>query len=168
MERKEMFFKKIVLTVIFFMMVFTFACKQESSEGTFKVIDEALTLGIDVQKIENSTGISFNIIKTKDVGYEPLHKFYWVNVEKKLGEEEMKILAQEIIQAAVENKPNTYHSFTLHFLCKGQSEQTKEKPEAFAKVTYLPEGSWTKVGRVPINDYSDYELTCTIKDNVLE
>jgi hypothetical protein len=168
MIKKVKFFKVIFLTVIFSVIVFSSFCKQKSSEGTFKGIDEAAALEIDVQKIKDSTGMSFEIAKTKNVGYEPLNKFYWVNVEEKLAEENLKILAQEIIDASIENKPKTYHSFTIHFLCRDKSKETREKPEAFAKVTYLPEGSWTKVGRLPINDYTGYELTCIIKDNMLE
>lgn len=163
-----MFFKNIVLTVIFFMMIFTFSCQQESSEGQPKGVDETVVLEFDVQKIKDSTGLSFNITKAKDVGYDPLHKFYWVYLEKKLEEGEIKILSQEIIQAVIEEKPQTYHSFTLHFLYEDKAEDSKEKLKPFAKVTYLPEGSWTKVGRISIDDYSGYELTCIMQDNVLE
>jgi hypothetical protein len=143
-------------------------CKRESSEDAFREIDETVALEIDVQKIKNSTGISFDIIKTRDIGYEPLNKFCWVNVEKKIKKDELKNLAQEIIKAIIEKKPQTYHSFTIHFFCSVKIEESKKYPRPYAKVTYLPEGSWAKVGRVPINDYSDYELLCTIKNNMLK
>lgn len=167
MKKKEPIFKLIILTVIFGIIVISSFCSRKPSEDK-KGVDETVFLEFDVQKIKDSTGLSFKIIKTKEVGYEPLNKFYWVNIEKKIPMENLKVLAQEIIDAAIQSKPQTYHSFTIHFIYKDKSKETKEEPKAFAKVTYLPEGSWTKVGRVPINDYSDYELTCTMKNNVLK
>ncbi|HZX10985.1 MAG TPA: hypothetical protein VFG01_08585 [Acidobacteriota bacterium] len=167
MKKREPFFKLILLSVILGIIVFGSFCSKKPSEDK-KGVDETVFLEFDVQKIKDSTGMSFEIVKTKNVGYDPLNKFYWVSVEEKLAEEDLRILAQEIIDTAIQSEPQTYHSFTIHFLQEDKAGASREKPKAFAKVTFLPEGSWTKVGRVPINDYSDYELTCTIVDNVLE
>jgi len=167
MKKKEPFFKLILLTVIFGVIVFSSFCSKKPSEDK-KGLEETVLLEFDVQKIKDTTGLSFKIIKTNEVGYEPLNKFYWVNVEEKLAEEDLRILAQEIIDTAIQNKPRTYHSFTIHFMCRDESQKSKKRLKAFAKATFLPEGSWAKVGRVPIDDYSDYELTCMIVDNVLK
>lgn len=168
MRKREPFFKLILLSVIFGIIVFGSFCSKKPSEESSKGMDGVVEAGIDVQKIKDTTGLSFDIVKTKDIGYEPLHKFYWVNSEKKLSEEEIEVLAKEIIDAVIENKPRTYHSFTIHFLQEDKAGASREKPKAFAKATFLPEGSWSKVGRIPINDYCGYELTCSMKDNVLE
>ena len=167
MKKREPFFKLILLSVILGIIVFGSFCSKKPSEDK-KGVDETVFLEFDVQKIKDSTGMSFEIVKTKNVGYDPLNKFYWVSVEEKLAEEDLRILAQEIIDTAIQSKPQTYHSFTLHFVCRDESQESKQRLKAFAKVTFLPEGSWTKVGRIPINDYCGYELTCSMKDNVLE
>ncbi|MFW6124467.1 MAG: hypothetical protein ACOC5G_04530 [Acidobacteriota bacterium] len=167
MKKKEPIFKLIILTAVFGIIVISSFCSRKPSEDK-KGVDETVFLEFDVQKIKDSTGMSFEIVKTKNVGYDPLNKFYWVSVEEKLAEEDLRILAQEIIDTAVQSKPQTYHSFTIHFMCRDESQESKQRLKAFAKATFLPEGSWTKVGRVPINDYKDYELTCTMKNNVLK
>jgi len=147
-------------------------CKQESaSESALEAVD-VKALGINVQEIKDSTGVQFNISKTKDIGYKPLHKFLWVELEQKINKEKLEQLSREIIQGTIAKKPETYDSFTIHFICEDKSVESKakpeEKPEAYAKVTFLPEGDWVKVGRAPIDDYAGYKITCTIKDNMLK
>lgn len=168
MIKKEMVFKVIVFMCIFSLMLLNYFCNRQLSEDTFRKTDEYVELGINIKKIEESTGISFEIIKIKDIGYDPLNMFFWVNLDKKISGEQLKSLSQAIIEAVIKNKPKTYHSFTLHYISIDKDKESEENPEAFATVTFLPEGNWAMVGRVPIDDYSDYVLTYTSKDNMLE
>lgn len=148
------------------MMILWQNCKQESAaESTLEAMS---ALGINVQEIKASTGIKFSITKSEDIGYKPLHKFLWVNLEQKINQEKLEQLAQKIIQSTTARIPNTYHSFTIHFTCEDKNTESEKQPEAYAKVTFLPEGDWVKVGRAPIDDYAGYKLTCTIKENMVK
>ena len=116
---------------------------------------------IDIRKIENLTGVQFNILKTKTIGYMPLHKFYWVCLKKKVSSQKVKELADSIIKEIIAKKPKTYHSFTVHFFWEDELCESVEKSKSFARANFLPEGDWTKVGRVLTDDYKDYNLTFT-------
>jgi hypothetical protein len=116
---------------------------------------------IDVLKIENLTGIQFKILKTETIGYRPRHRFCWACLPKKVSSQKVKELAKSIIEEIIAKKPKTYHSFTVHFFWEDDLGDCIEKSKSFARANYLPEGSWIKVGRVPIDDYKDYTLTFT-------
>jgi len=91
----------------------------------------------------------------------PLHKFYWVCLPKKVSTQKVQELADSIIKETIAKKPKAYHSFTVHFFWEDELGECVEKSRSFARANSLPEGDWTKVGRVPIDDYKDYELTYT-------
>ena len=150
------------------MMIISQNCKQKSAAESSLEATDVSALGINVQEIKDSIGIQFNITKTKDIGYKPLHKFIWVEFEQKINKEKLEQLAQEIIQDTIAKRPNTYHTFTIHFTCEDKNTKSEKTPEAYAKATFLPEGDWVQVGRAPINDYAGYKLTCTIKNNMLK
>lgn len=91
----------------------------------------------------------------------PHHKFFWVSLKSKLNKKQIETLAESIIKETIAKKPNTYHSFTIHFFWEKELGETLEKSPCFARATFLPEGSWQKVGRVPLDDYQSYRLTCS-------
>ncbi|MGB8951769.1 MAG: hypothetical protein WCC06_03780 [Candidatus Aminicenantales bacterium] len=116
---------------------------------------------IDVQRIQDQTGLRCRILKTETLGYTPLHQFYWVCLPEKPSPQRLEALALAIIKETITRKPRVYHSFTIHFFCEKELSDIPERSKSFAQATFLPEGSWIKVGRVPIDDYKDYKLTCT-------
>ena len=54
----------------------------------------------------------------------------------------------------------TYHSITIHFFLETDLRKKIDKSEPCARTSFLPEGGWSQVGRIPINNYEKYELTC--------
>jgi len=116
---------------------------------------------IDIQKIETLTGVQFKILNTETIGYMPLNKFYWICLPKKVSSQKVKELADSIIKEIIAKKPKTYHSFTVHFFWEDELGERVEQSKSFACANFLPEGDWTKVGRMPLDDYKDYALTCT-------
>lgn len=154
--------KEILLYLLFslFLVFFTYSCKKEPSESAaleIPLIEEE----VNIQKIEVATGIPFKILKTETVGYTPVHRFYWVSLKEKAANEKIEALADAVIKDIISKKPRVFHSFTIHFFYESDIGKTLEKSNRFAYATFLPEGNWMKVGRVPIDDYKNYKLTCT-------
>jgi len=148
------------ILICFIIIIINSACKKQASNKASPEIQLPGSAEVDVSKIESSTGLHFEILKTETHGYKPIHKFFWVCLSEKPDEQKLKDLAEAIIKEAISSNPETYHSFTIHFFCESELEETLEKSNRFAQATFLPEGSWLKVGRVPIDDYKDYKLTC--------
>ena len=111
---------------------------------------------IDIQQIENSTGIQFFILKSQTVGYMPRHRFYWVCVENEISRQKTEELAQAIITETISSHPQTYHSFMIHFFLKSELRETVENSKSYAQATYLPEGSRQKIRRIAVENYDDY------------
>jgi hypothetical protein len=151
----------ILFLISFTFIIFCLSCKNETSETPILLTAQLAGTEIDLKKIENLTGIQFKILKTETIGYIPLHKFYWVCLNNKVGSQEVKGLADAIIKEIIAKKPKTYHSFTVHFFWEDELGDCVEKSKSFARANFLPEGNWTKVGRVTIDDYKDYQLTYT-------
>ena len=151
----------ILFLISFTFIIFSLSCKKGLSEKTTLQTAQLAGLEIDIQKVENLTSVQFKILKTKTIGYMPLHKFYWVCLKNKLSMQKVKELADSIIKEIIVKSPNTYHSFTVHFFWEDEVSNCAEKSRSFARVNFLPEGDWTKVGRVPIEDYNNYELIYT-------
>lgn len=146
------------LLLNFILIIFLSFCKKET-----KVTNQSLSVNtIDIHTIENLTGCQFNILKSESLGYIPLHKFYWICLKDEVNNQKLNELAEAIIISTIQKKPKTYHSFTIHFFLESELKERVENSKSFAKANYLPQGSWIKVGRGPIEDYNDYELTCTI------
>jgi hypothetical protein len=70
-------------------------------------------------------------------------------------------LAIAIIRETIAARPQTYHSFTVDFIREFDLKETPESSATFACATYLPEGSWQKVGRASIENYKEYRLQLT-------
>ena len=151
----------IFVLISFTFIIFSLSCKKEPSEKPILETAPLAKVEIDIQKIENLTGVQFKILKTETVGYVPLHKFYWVCLPKKVNSQKVKELSDAITKEIIAKKPKTYHSFTIHFFWEDELAECVEKSKSFARANFLPEGSWLKVGRAPLDDYKDYKLTLT-------
>lgn len=163
-ERAVMNKKDLKITLFFFILPLILllpSCKKNPAEGTTLKTPPLVGTEVDVKKIESQTGISFKILKTESIGYTPLHKFYWVCLKDKINKQRLETLAEAIIKETIVLKPNTYHSFTIHFFWENELRETIGKSPCFARATFLPEGNWQKVGRLPIDDYKNYKLSCT-------
>ena len=151
----------IFVLISFTFIIFSLSCKKEPSEKPILEMAPLAEVEIDIQKIENLTGVQFKILKTETVGYMPLHRFYWVCLPKKVNSQKVKELSDAITKELIAKKPKTYHSFTIHFFWEDELAECVEKSKSFARANFLPEGSWLKVGRAPLDDYKDYKLTLT-------
>lgn len=93
--------KKLIALFGFTLIILSPSCKKESLK---KALPESTpsTLGeIDIEKLENSTGIQFKILKTEVIGYKPLHKFYWVRLKNKVNNQDIETLVNAIIQESI-------------------------------------------------------------------
>ena len=151
----------ILFLISFTFIIFSLSCKKEPSEKSMLQTAQLVGIEIDIQKIENLTDIQFKILKTETIGHIPLHKFYWVCLKNRVNSQGVEELADSIIKEIIIKKPKTYHSFTIHFFWEDELGASVERSRCFARANFLPEGNWTKVGRIPIDDYKDYELTYT-------
>ena len=146
-------------------IIFLPACSKdegtEGSAGTGKPVVKSVASEIDPEKIAKTVGVSFQIIKTEAVGQTTRNKFYWVCVGDKVSAPKIDELAMAIIRETITARPQTYHSFTVHFIREFDLKETPESSAAFVRATYLPEGKWRKVGRVSIEDYKEYRLKLT-------
>ena len=142
----------------FILIISSFSCKSESGKAANIVNLPLPEYEININAIENSTGCFFKVLKSETLGYIPLHKFYWICLREELDNQKVEELANAIIRDTILKKPKTYHSFTLHFFLESDLKKRVEKSKRFAKANFLPEGSWIKVGRIPIENYEDYEL----------
>jgi len=142
----------------FILIISSLSCNNESGKAA-NIVNLPLPYHeINTKAIENSTGCSFRILKTESHGYIPLHKFYWICLKDEVNNQKLEKLADVIIRSAILKKPKTYHSFTIHFFLESELKECVEKSKSYAKANFLPEGSWIKVGQIPIENYNDYEL----------
>ncbi len=117
---------------------------------------------IDVLKVEEEAKTAFKLLKTETVGFMPRHRFFWVCLPERASKDKLERLASALIAETIRTNPAFFHSFTVHFFCQTELARTVEASKPFARATYLPEGTWVKVGRVPIDGYKDYVLACTL------
>ena len=146
------------------LIVFSQSCKKEPSEKSPLLAKPSAITEIDIEKIKTQTGIQFKILKTETIGFMPIHKFYWVSIAEKPSQSKIKELASAIIKETIAKKPGVFHSYTIHFFLEAELAESIEKSKSYAQATFLPEGSWLQVGRVPIDDYKEYRLVCTIHE----
>jgi hypothetical protein len=151
----------ILFLISFNFIIFSISCKKTPSEITMLEKAQPQETEIDIQKVEKLTGVQFKILKTETIGYIPLNRFYWVCLPNKVPSQKVKELTDSIIKEIIAKNPKTYHSFTIHLFWEDELGECVEESKSFARANFLPEGDWTKVGRVPIDDYKDYKLTCT-------
>ena len=158
--------RKNIFIILGFLVVSAcvlYCCREESGtkKDELEVTSSLAAPEIDVQKITEISGIPFILIKAQTEGYMPKHRFYWVCVEEKIPQEDVETLADAIIKHVIDEKPSTYHSFTIHFFCRENLQSTPEASLRFAHANFLPDGTWLNVGRAPIDGYDRYRLVCT-------
>ena len=156
--------KKTIILMGVFLLLFNSNCKKGPQEKTALEMAPLVGIEIDTQKIKDTTGVKFKVLQTKTIGYMPLHKFYWISLEEKANSQQLENLASAIIREIISLVPNTYHSFKIHIFLESALKKSVEESEPFAQATFLPEGSWLKVGRIPIDGYESYVLSCTIQE----
>jgi len=140
------------------------ACESKEKSPPAEVTQLAET-SINIEEISTNTGITFEVLKSTDVGSLPKYRFFWICFDSDLNEEKIKLLAESIINDTIRRKPRTYHAFKIHFFRKCDVKEKLEDSMSIATACFLPEGDWTKVGRIPIDDYAEYSLVCTFEDN---
>ena len=161
MNRLEsMLFAALVMITIFLP-----ACSKDEgagrSVGTGKAVAKSVASEIDPEKIGKAVGVSFQVLKTETVSQATRNKFYWVCVGDNVAGPKIEELAMAIIRETIAARPQTYNSFTVHFIRECDLKETPESSATFSCATYLPEGSWQKVGRASIEDYREYRLQLT-------
>ena len=82
-----------------------------------------------------------------------------MSVEKESVDSRIEALALAIVREAIATRPAIYHNYTIHFFQAARLMDKIEDATPFARATYLPEGSWARVGRASIEDYGEYRLT---------
>jgi len=141
------------------------ACRKEGgtsrTAGTERPVAKSAASEIDPEKIAAVVGVRFRVLKTEALGQMTRNKFYWICLGDKVAGPKLEELAMAIVRETITARPQLYHSFTVHFFLESELKETCEASTSFARATYLPDGSFIKVGRASIEDYKDYRLTLT-------
>jgi hypothetical protein len=157
------------IALLAFIVVLLPACRKEGGTrrpaGTERPVTKSAASEIDPEKIATVVGVRFRVLKTEALGQTTRNKFYWICLGDKIAGPKLEELAMAIVRETITARPQTYHSFTMHFFLESELKETCEASTPFARATYLPEGSWLKVGRASIGDYEDYRLTWTRLEN---
>jgi hypothetical protein len=166
MNRSE----SMLVAALVMITIFLPACSRDEGTGrsaaTGKTVAKSIASEIDPEKIVTAVGISFQVLKTETVNQPSTrNKFYWVCVGDKVAGPKIEELAMAIIRETIAARPQTYHSFTVHFIRECDLKETPESSVVFARANYLPEGNWQKVGRASIEDYKEYRLQLTLPEN---
>ena len=160
MEHREQGAIIIALMIILFSLL-SGACKESLSPPS-DLSSAGAMFEIDIHRITEATAINFKILKTSAIGQMPRNKFYWVSIETKVTQEKTEQLADAIIKDAIAKTRELYHSYTLHFFYEKDLKSSIEDSKALARANFLPMGGWAKVGRDPIDNYKNYQLTCKL------
>lgn len=119
---------------------------------------------IDEAKVSSLIGVPIKVLKTETIGYSPINRFYWIRVQGRPDRAKLMEISKACLDEVIAAKPNVYHSFTLHFISSEDVLPGAETKKSFAKATFLPEGDWQKVGRIPIDGYEQYKLDCIVSE----
>lgn len=149
---------RIGLAIGFVSLCVLAGCKKAAPAKPADTQAQMAASEINTQDITARTSVSFRIIKTQVLGSAPIHKFLWICVPGPTPDEKIEPLVREIINAFTAKFPSTYHSFTVHLFHENELTGKPEDCWSFAQATFLPEGDWTKVGRIPIDGYKNYQL----------
>jgi hypothetical protein len=122
----------------------------------------AVISGIDEALVSTASGVKIKVMKIETIGISPINRFYWIAVDGRPGREKLLEISKIALDQIIAAKPKLYHSFTFHFVSSEDIRPGAETQKCYAKATFLPDGDWQKVGRVPIDGYSAYKLDCTI------
>jgi hypothetical protein len=136
-----------------------FSCKKE-----LQIAVTTAKTNVIFNDIENITGIKFNILQTKSLGYRIRHEFYWIYLPEDVNNKKIEKLANAIIEKLT-SKRYSIHTYTLHFFHEDGPTEKRNNLKYLARAHFLPEGNWQKVGRIPVDNYEQYKLIISfIKD----
>jgi len=139
------------------------ACNR-SGGGSAPPATSAMISEIDEASVSTASGVNVKVLKTETVGISPINRFYWVRVDGRPMKEKILEISKIALDQIIAAKPKLYHSITFHFISSEDIRPGAETQKCYAKATFLPEGNWQKVGRVPIDGYGAYKLDCTIEE----
>lgn len=137
------------------------ACR-ESTSSQAEIFSSVINPEIDVNKIATATAIDFKILKDSTIGQMPQNRFFWVSIANKIPKDKIDLLADAIVRDVINKTSERYHSFTIHFFFEDDFKGSIENSKSVARANFLPEGGWTKVGREPIDNYTNYKLICKL------
>lgn len=152
--RKYILFVSSVCFLILATQIFTQVCNKNKSWHETKI---TVIPDFDVNKIENMTGVQFRIGRIITLGYQIRHKFYWIFLSQSISTKSVEDLAEAVIEEVISKAPKHFSTFTIHFFLEDEFLEKGEKPRYFARVHFLPEGTWQKAGRIPIDEYENYK-----------
>lgn len=161
MKKKSGFSRKVAFYGVSILIILglSSSCKKEPASKPMEGQLSQANSDIDVQKISNQVGLAFKILKTDARGYMPKHKYYWICLQVKADRPKIEALARSIIDETIAKYPETFHSFVIHFFNEAEMQGSPENSKVFARASFLPDGDWLKVGRVPIDGYKSYQLS---------
>jgi hypothetical protein len=137
------------------------ACNK-SGGGSAPPATSAVISEINEALVSAASGVTIKVLKTETIGISPINRFYWIQVDGRPTKQKLLEISKIALDQIIAAKPNLYHSFTFHFISSEDIRPGGEMRECYAKATFLPEGDWQKVGRIPIDGYSAYKLDCII------
>ena len=104
---------------------------------------------INEAAVSEATGVKIRVLKTESVGVSPVNRFYWIQVEGRPLRDKLLEISRLALDQIIAAHPKLYHSFTFHFASADESRGAADLKKCYARTTFLPEGDWQKVGRVP-------------------
>jgi len=119
---------------------------------------------INEAAVSEATGVKIRVLKAESIGVSPVNRFYWIQVEGRPLKDKLLEISRLALDQIIASHPRLYHSFTFHFASADESTGAVKLRECYARTTFLPEGSWQKVGRVPIDGYDAYVLAYAAED----
>lgn len=119
---------------------------------------------IDEARVSGLVGVSIKIVKAQSIGHSPINRFYWISVPGKPEIPKLLEISKACLDEVIAAKPGVFHSFTFHFMSPEDIRPGAASQDCFAKATFLPDGDWQKVGRVPIDGYKGYKLACSFNN----
>ena len=124
----------------------------------------AVIAEINETAVSEATGVKIRVLKTESVGVSPVNRFYWIQVEGRPLRDKLLEISRLALDQIIAAHPKLYHSFTFHFASADESRGAADLKKCYARTTFLPEGNWQKVGRVPIDGYDAYVLAYEAED----
>jgi len=139
-----------------------FSACGKSGGGPESTTAAAVISEIDEASVSAGSGVKVKVLKTETIGVSPVNRFYWIRVEGRPMKEKLLEISKTALDQIIAVKPKLYHSLTFHFISSEDIQPGAETKNSYARATFLPEGDWSKIGRVPIDGYESYKLDCVV------
>ncbi len=135
-----------------------FACKKDNAPPS-AAADASAYSEIDTKAIAAKTGVNFRVVKADSQGADIRYKFLWICFADGTVQAKVEDVVNNILDEIIVKYPKIYHSFTFHLFYQKDMKDTCENSHPFAAASFLPRGDRAQVGRVPIDDYKNYQLS---------